>query len=163
MRCNPFSRIAELRKALEAKTSAGANCPKCTHVHKRIFLLPVSASDLMDRYSILKVKCENMRKETARREAIRQLQIMKKYLRRMPDFYLAMRKPPLKTLVADLVAVNSELWKVEDEIREVMGKDERKFTQLARRVITLNGRRSRLKKLVDKLYPSYMRELKEYV
>ena len=71
-----------------------------------------------------------------------------------------------------LLRINSELWDVEDQIRELgeqifsghsaVGDDSWRFMNLSRKVYTLNDKRSGVKAFLDKQLGTKVREVKSY-
>lgn len=122
-------------------------------------LAPVSAGELVDKITILRVKAErigdaakeaNVRKELALLEA------------------LAARELPasdrLQALTTELQAVNAQLWDVEDGKRdcERRGDFGPAFVELARRVYRENDGRARIKRAINDLVGSDIVEEKSY-
>ncbi|MGB0695662.1 MAG: DUF6165 family protein [Rhodospirillaceae bacterium] len=123
-------------------------------------LAPVSWGDLIDRLTILEIKCEkisdpakldNVRTE---RDALAAVQAT------------AVDSPPagLADLTRDLKAVNKELWQIEDDIRDHEARQDfgSSFIALARAVYHTNDRRAALKKEVNLLMGSALVEEKSY-
>jgi hypothetical protein len=122
-------------------------------------LAPISAGELIDKITILRVKAErignaekeaNVRKELALLEAT-----------------AAEHLPPsaeIDRLTADLTAVNAALWDIEDgkrdcERRQDFGPD---FVALARRVYVDNDRRAAIKRAINLTAGSEIVEEKSY-
>lgn len=121
--------------------------------------IPVSAGELMDRITILRIKndrmtdpakLENVRHELFRLEAIREREL-----------------PPSETiapLISALEGVNVDLWDVEDELRELEAAAafSDQFVASARSVYRLNDERHRLKRAISVAYGSEITEEKSY-
>ncbi len=121
--------------------------------------VPVSAGELIDKITILEIKAEmiadaaklaNVRRELAALEAVRDAEIA--------------ASPALDGLTGELRAVNADLWRIEDEIRDCerrsdFGED---FMRLARAVYTTNDRRAAIKRQINMLLGSALVEEKSY-
>ena len=122
-------------------------------------MAPISAGELVDKITILTIKSQRL-SDKARDNALRELGELK---------VLAMT---LGISLSDnsyqqLLAVNSMLWEIEDEIRshESQGLFGESFVQLARSVYTNNDKRAAIKRVInlsqgseiieEKLYTSY--------
>ena len=122
-------------------------------------LAPISAGELIDKITILRVKAErigdaakeaNVRKELALLEATAG--------EHLPA------SAEIDRLTAELTAVNAALWDVEDgkrdhERRQDFGSS---FVQLARRVYIDNDRRAAVKRQINALVGSEIVEEKSY-
>lgn len=121
--------------------------------------VPVSAGELFDKVTILEIKAEritdagklaNVRAELAKLQLVR--------------WNTAPETPALAALIAELKAVNAELWDIEDAIRDCerggdFGAD---FVALARRVYRTNDRRAAIKRRINELLGSELFEEKSY-
>ncbi len=122
-------------------------------------LAPISAGELVDKITILRVKAErigdaakeaNVRKELALLEA------------------LAARELPaseeIERLTADLAAVNGALWDIEDDKRACERDKDfgERFVQLARSVYIENDRRAAIKRAINEAAGSDIVEEKSY-
>jgi hypothetical protein len=121
-------------------------------------LAPVSAGELIDKITILRVKVAriapdkraNVAHELSRLEAIAQAELTP--------------SPQLEALTGELQAVNAGLWDVEDgkrdcERRGDFGPD---FIALARRVYRENDLRAAIKRQINDLVGSSIVEEKSY-
>jgi hypothetical protein len=123
-------------------------------------LVPVSAGELIDKITILRIKASrmtdldklnNVRQELAQLEAI------------------AWRALPQSShsgaLAAKLANVNSQLWQVEDDIRKCEGCGDfgPRFVELARTVYRLNDARAEWKRSINIQSGSSLIEEKQYV
>jgi hypothetical protein len=121
-------------------------------------LAPVSAGELVDKITILRVKAEridpakvdNVRKELALLEAVA--------ARELPA------TDELERLSAELTAINAALWDIEDgkrdcERRGDFGSD---FVRLARAVYIENDRRAAVKRAINLAVGSEIVEEKSY-
>jgi len=121
--------------------------------------IPVSAGELLDRITILRIKSdrmddvsklENVREELAGLEAIL-------------DRELAPSEE-ISDLVDALEEVNATLWEVEDELRENEATSTfgDAFVESARSVYRLNDERHRLKRAISTVCGSDITEEKSY-
>lgn len=121
--------------------------------------IEVSVGELFDKVSILEIKLDNI----TDKEKL-------KYISREFDRLVVMVDEYTKNDIAGqihyehLYLCNKELWEVEDELRrlerEKMFGD--KFVGLARSVYILNDNRAKIKRMIDELYNSNVREQKSY-
>jgi hypothetical protein len=117
----------------------------------------VSIGELVDKVTILRIKrrrivdatkLQNIRHELMALEAVCDLN----------------RIDLAGTLVSRLEAINEELWKVEDDIRD---KERHKafdaqFIELARAVYRINDKRFAVKSEINEMYGSAIKEEKSY-
>lgn len=122
--------------------------------------IPVSAGELLDRLSILRLKTEritdtaklmNVRREHDALDAVRVAQIT--------------MTPQADQLYAALCDVNGQLWDIEDDIRrcEHAGDFGNDFIRLARSVYITNDRRAELKRELSVVLGSLIVDEKSYV
>jgi hypothetical protein len=122
-------------------------------------LAPVSAGELIDKITILRVKA--MRIGDAAKEANVRIELAlleETAARELPQ------SPALEDLVAQLTEINAALWDIEDgkrdcERRQDFGPD---FVALARRVYIDNDRRAAVKRQINTLVGSEIVEEKSY-
>lgn len=122
-------------------------------------LAPISAGELVDKITILRVKAErigdpakeaNVRKELAMLEA------------------LAARELPataqMERLTEELAAVNGALWDIEDGKRDCERRQDfgEAFVRLARLVYVENDRRAAIKRAINEAVGSEIVEEKSY-
>lgn len=122
--------------------------------------IPVSAGELLDRLSILRLKTEritdtakltNVRREYDALDAVRVAQIT--------------MTPQTDQLYTALCDVNRQLWDIEDDIRrcEQVGDFGDDFIRLARSVYITNDRRAELKRELSVVLGSLIVDEKSYV
>lgn len=121
-------------------------------------LIPVSAGELVDKITILRVKAEridaakraNVQKELALLEAVASERLA--------------ASPVLESLIAELLAVNAALWDIEEGKRdcERRGDFGAGFIELARAVYRENDRRAAIKRRINDLTGSDIVEEKSY-
>jgi len=118
----------------------------------------VSVGELIDRITILKIKARRL-PPACRGDVRRELAAA----RTMRDRVLLSSKR-LKTLARALETVNCRLWEVEEALRkcERTGRFGLRFVALARTVYKTNDRRAALKREVDRLSGSEIREHKSH-
>lgn len=121
--------------------------------------VPVSFGELFDKVTILEIKRDkmddaaklvNVRKELTLLEELREPRVEK--------------SQALEELVARLKEVNTDLWEIEDAIRDCERRQEfgDDFVSLARSVYKKNDERSRLKREINELLDSEIVEEKSY-
>ncbi len=122
--------------------------------------VPISIGELVDKITILEIKC--MRISDAQKKSWAQQEL--NALEHVLSSASAQSRLKITPLRKQLLQVNSSLWDVEDELRE----DERKgifaaeFISRARSVYTLNDQRFMLKHEINKLTGSTIVEVKSY-
>lgn len=125
----------------------------------RVVLVPCSFGETADRIAILTIKSERMRDPAQLENVRRALAAVS-----APFFAAVARGGEFDALFAALKAVNERLWDVEDKIRdcERRGDFGAGFVALARAVYTANDERAALKRALDTLLGSELREEKSY-
>jgi hypothetical protein len=121
--------------------------------------VPISAGELIDKLAILEIKVEHIVDPKSRANVVRELDA----LTRVRDRAVLVT-PTLNRLAGDLKAVNAELWRIEDELRdcERRGDFGADFIALARAVYRTNDRRAALKREINTLLGSVLIEEKSY-
>lgn len=121
--------------------------------------IPVSWGELIDKITILEIKAERMadaeKIANVRRELIA-LQAAANGAGRIPAGG--------GNLVAELKAINAQLWDLEDHIRELerLGDFGARFIELARSIYRTNDRRAQLKREISLIMGSDLIEEKSY-
>ena len=122
-------------------------------------MVEIAPGELIDRITILEIKLENIRDEgkliNVRREYGLLMAVFRKEIAQCDE---------LSRLVAELKAVNLELWRTEDDIRaqeraKTFGAE---FVALARSVYRTNDKRAVLKREINDLLKSAIIEEKTY-
>jgi hypothetical protein len=125
----------------------------------RAVMAPLSFGEAADKITILTIKSERMRDAA-------QLANVRSELAALNDAFFAAvaRAPAFDTLFAKLKAINETLWGIEDDIRghEARGDFGAQFVALARAVYRNNDERARLKREINALLGSELREEKSY-
>jgi hypothetical protein len=122
-------------------------------------LIEIGPGELIDKITILHIKSERMRDEDKLRNVRYELVVLETACREhLPDL------PALRTLEAELKAVNETLWVIEDDIRDCEARKDfgPAFIELARSVYKQNDRRAALKKEINLLTGSNIVEEKSY-
>lgn len=117
--------------------------------------VPVSWGELLDKLTILEIKLERL-SGAARANVAREHGLL-----------AAIAAPVLEEVaepLADLRAVNLQLWEIEDAIRaeEAAGRFGTEFVSLARSVYRTNDRRAALKRAINDRLASDLVEEKSY-
>tara|TARA_B100001059_G_scaffold7610_1_gene6342 strand:- start:157 stop:543 length:387 start_codon:yes stop_codon:yes gene_type:complete len=120
----------------------------------------VSNGELLDKLTILELKLSNINDE-------KKLENVKKEhneLNPLAELLFANYGNKLSSLYNELAGINSQLWKIEDDIRECEKRKDfgDKFTELARAVYFTNDKRSDVKKSINLLTDSGFIEEKSY-
>ena len=123
-------------------------------------LAPVSAGELLDKITILRIKVlriSDAAKRALAADELRQLDVI-------ADRYLA-PSPAVTRSMTELQDVNEQLWDIEDDIRrkEHAGEFDSVFIELARAVYFTNDRRAAIKRTLNQMLGSAIVEVKEYV
>ena len=123
-----------------------------------IISTPVSLGELVDKISILHIKNKNIKDN----EKLKLIRAELKLLTITLDDHL--KKNDIQEFLDALIKINSELWIIEDEIRdcERSKKFDEKFISLARSVYITNDKRSEIKLDINKKFGSEIVEVKSY-
>jgi len=122
-------------------------------------LIPVSWGELIDKITILEIKFAKIKDAFS-------IDSVKLELRLLLD--ILQNYPVIQELIAgqrkQLSLINSELWIIEDDIRDKDYKNEFdiKFIELARSVYRLNDERAKVKKEINLILKSEIIEIKSY-
>ncbi len=122
-------------------------------------LAPVSAGELLDKLSILRIKTARI----ADPDKLANIARERAALAELAAGALP-RSPELDALEEALQEVNSELWEIEDAIRACEARQDfgAGFVELARAVYLTNDRRARIKRDINDLLGSTIVEEKSY-
>ena len=123
-------------------------------------LSEISASELLDKISILEIKLEKIRDKNNLKEINKEYKILKNAQNsnvKVTD--------KIEKLFKEIKEVNTNLWNIEDKLRICeKNKDYGKnFIELARGVYLNNDKRSKIKLEINKILGSNIREIKQYV
>ncbi len=148
-----FERMAADVQQLAAAVSAQGPCRAAP------ILVEISAGELLDKISILEIKAERIADPAKQANVLQELAVLSDARRRvLPE------SEPLARLAVSLRQVNEQLWDVEDALRahERQGDFGQRFVELARSVYRLNDQRADLKRQINDLAGSRLREEKSY-
>lgn len=122
-------------------------------------MVPVSAGELLDKITILRLKSERIGDAARLVNVRRELEL----LEHVAAQSLA-ASAELDRLISDLQGVNARLWEIEDDIRECEARGDfgPAFVELARAVYITNDRRSGIKRQINLLLGSALVEEKSY-
>ena len=123
-----------------------------------IISTPVSLGELVDKISILHIKNKNIKDD----EKLKLIREEFKLLNITLDDHI--KKNDIQEFLDALIEINSELWVIEDEIRdcERSKKFDEKFISLARSVYITNDKRSEIKLSINRKFGSKIVEVKSY-
>lgn len=121
-------------------------------------LIDVSPGDVVDRLTILEIKLERINDPAKRRFVLAEYKQLAAAIAEAPPI------PDIDSLRAELKAVNTALWEVEDSVRDHERRKEfgAAFVELARSVYRHNDRRSALKQKICELAGSALVDVKSY-
>jgi hypothetical protein len=117
-------------------------------------LVPVSLGELVDKITILEIKAARISNLEALVNIEKELDALRRI--RIPDVD--------PSLFEDLKEVNTEIWDVEDELRECEREKNfgESFVGMARSVYMHNDKRAAIKKKINNKYNSEFKEEKSY-
>ena len=120
----------------------------------------ISAGELLDKISILEIKLKKIKNIESLKEINKEYNILKK----VQDSNIILNDE-IKVLYNQIKNVNENLWDIEDKLRvsEKDKKFDQFFIELARNVYFNNDKRSKIKKQINNLLGSNIKEIKEYV
>lgn len=120
-------------------------------------LVPVSVGELLDKVTILQIKCERIPDPA-------KLANIKKELSALMSTCEQHSINVAHPLVSDLKKINESLWVIEDDIRDKERAKEfdAKFIELARAVYVTNDQRFQVKSKINKEMGSAYAEEKSY-
>tara|TARA_B100000700_G_C14939794_1_gene806188 strand:- start:484 stop:882 length:399 start_codon:yes stop_codon:yes gene_type:complete len=123
----------------------------------------ISIGELMDKISILSIKKDKIKDKDKLDLINSELDMLNKSISIVINNNEDRRKEIL-SLLDDLKKINSELWDIEDKIRECERKKifDKVFTDLARSVYFSNDKRADLKREINLLFNSEIIEVKSY-
>ena len=122
-------------------------------------LIPVSAGELADKITILRVKAERIGEREKERNVRRELALLEAAGREhLPD------SEEMRALMHELTQVNARLWDIEDGKRACERRQEfgPAFVELARAVYIENDRRAEVKRRINLLTGSEIVEEKSH-
>ena len=124
---------------------------------------PISLGELMDKISILWIKKDKIIDKNKLNLIKDELNLLNKSIDQIINQEKD-RKIEILSLMDDLKKINSELWDIEDKIRECERKKffDQTFIELARSVYLTNDKRSKIKSEINKTFGSQIKEVKSY-
>ena len=119
---------------------------------------PISLGELVDKISILIIKQKNINDKEKLKHVNKELDFLKNTMIKY------INNEDIKKYLDKLISINSDLWKIEDDIRDCERKKifDQKFIELARNVYFTNDERSRVKSDINKNFGSELVEVKSY-
>ena len=119
---------------------------------------PISLGELVDKISILIIKQKNINDEEKLKHINKELEFLQSTLLKY------IKKDDIKKYLEKLISINSNLWKIEDDIRDCERKKifDHNFIELARNVYFTNDERSKVKLDINKDFGSELVEVKSY-
>jgi hypothetical protein len=120
--------------------------------------IPVSAGDLIDRITILKLKQQNIPDAAKRANVETELDS----LMAIRNCFPRLGERAVKMREKELAAQNAKLWQVEDRLRALEAAEDfgAEFVTAARSVYQTNDRRAAIKHQINMLVGSVLREEK---
>jgi len=121
-------------------------------------LIEVSNGEILDKFSILKIKLANITDYDKIKNVEKEIEIIE------PMFDSICKDLKIKDLFEMLLEVNKKLWGIEDNIRQHEREKnfDEEFIQLARNVYITNDIRATIKKEINLLSNSNIVEEKSY-
>ena len=119
---------------------------------------PVSNGELLDKYSILLIKKDNIEDKEKIEKVNNEIKCLINYVNKLKEEF------NIDNLFNSLLDVNKKLWNIEDNIRMKEKKKEfdNEFIQLARSVYFTNDERARIKNEINSNTNSNIFEVKSY-
>ena len=124
---------------------------------------PISLGELMDKISILSIKKDKIIDKSKINLIEDELNLLNKSISIIINQNKD-RQIEILSLMDDLKKINSELWDIEDKLRECERKKifDQSFMELARSVYLTNDKRSKTKLEINKKFGSQIIEVKSY-
>jgi len=122
-------------------------------------LIPVSAGELADKITILRVKAERIEDAAKERNVRHELALLEAAGREhLPD------TAEMRALLDELTQVNAQLWDIEDGKRDCERRQDfgPRFVALAREVYLVNDRRAAVKREINRVTGSSLVEEKSH-
>lgn len=120
--------------------------------------IPVSVGELIDKLSILLIKQKNV----SDTEKLKFINNEYKIIDELSQKFL--ENEEIKKLFEELIVINSNLWRIEDKLREMESEQrfQGEFIDYARKVYFTNDERFRLKNQINLITNSDIKEMKSY-
>ena len=129
-------------------------------IESKKILAEISVGELLDKVSILEIKLDKVKNEDSRKEINKEYKILKELQKSKVEM-----TDKMKLLFKDIKNVNQNLWNIEDKLR-ICEKNKdfgQNFVKLARNVYFNNDKRSKIKREMNKISDSDIKEIKQYV
>ena len=125
-----------------------------------IIYAPISVGELLDKIAILRVKYDRLTDEFKKENVKIELELLETLCLNLPN----LPSQDIHQLINKLALVNTEIWDIEDDIRNKERKKEfdSDFVQLARSVYFKNDLRAEIKRELNIIYGSGITEEKSY-
>jgi hypothetical protein len=122
-------------------------------------LAPISAGELVDKMTILRVKAERIGDPAKTENVLKELRLLESLAAEALP-----RTPALAALTAELTTVNAALWDIEEGKRDCERRQDfgPEFVRLARAVYLENDRRAAIKRAINEATGSDLIEEKSY-
>ena len=122
-------------------------------------LVEISAGELFDKITILKIKTEKIKDKSKLENVYKELDILQKEALKFNDM-----SDQLSDHIKNLKNINSELWDIENIKREMEASKDfgESFIKISRDVHFKNDIRAKIKKDINNLTNSNVSEEKEY-
>ena len=124
-----------------------------------IILAEISAGELIDKITILKIKKTNISNKEKLNDVEKELSSLNETMKQsIPD------RDKIKDLINRLKKVNLKLWDIEDGKRAAEKENNfgEKFIELARNVYKFNDERAKIKLAINSTLGSNIKEIKSY-
>ena len=128
-------------------------------IKSKKILSEISASELLDKISILEIKLEKIKVKASQNEINKEYKILKEVQSSSTEM-----TEKMITLYNEIKEVNLNLWNIEDKLR-ICEKNKdfgQTFIELARGVYLNNDKRSKIKLEINNILDSNIREIKQY-
>jgi chromosome segregation ATPase len=121
--------------------------------------VPISIGELIDKIVILEIKAARISDPAKRSEVAHELNLLNQV-----DYGSAECRQEIETLKEELGRINEALWEIEDQIRDCERRRDfgPEFVKLARAVYITNDRRAALKRRINEVSGSTIREIKAH-
>lgn len=128
----------------------------------KLILIPVAPGELIDKITILEIRLDCLEDASRRESVMKELDLLRAAQTEMLSPQESVEE--LGKLSRELKEINSQLWVIEDDIR-ACERDQRfdaEFVRLARAVYQTNDKRSDVKRQINTVLKSDIREEKSY-
>jgi|688.fasta_scaffold611572_2 hypothetical protein len=118
--------------------------------------IEVSVGELLDKWSILEIKLEKLKKEKQQANIIKEMSALAEICK----VYLG--ETEINALYSEMYKVNLEIWIGMDQLYEIKSEEVNRFVELTNFITEMNKKRAYLKKEIDVLASSQFSEEKSY-